>query len=198
MKNVLVTGGAGFIGSNFVRSLLAVRSDLHVITLYALTYNGSLENLWGLPSEDRHTFIQGDICDRELVEGLLRHHGIDTLVHFAAENHVDRSILGPAPFVQTNLVGTFSLLEAAREVWGDDGGFAGRRFHHVSTDGVYGALGPDEPAFRETTLSTRVRPSRPQRPAAITWPAPISTPMACRRRSPTAPITTGLTSSRRS
>jgi dTDP-glucose 4,6-dehydratase len=151
MKNVLVTGGAGFIGSNFVRSLLAVRPDLHVITLDALTYAGSLENLRGLPCEDRHTFVQGDICDRELVEGLLRQHGIDTLVHFAAESHVDRSILGPAPFVQTNLVGTFSLLEVARHVWGDDRGFAGRRFHHVSTDEVYGALGPDEPAFRETT-----------------------------------------------
>ncbi len=149
MKNVLVTGGAGFIGSNFVRYLLAAAPDVRVITLDALTYAGSLENLRGLPDESRHTFVRGDICDGNLVERLLREHEIDTVVHFAAESHVDRSILGPAPFIQTNVVGTFTLLEAARAVW--KGNFDGKRFHHVSTDEVFGSLGPDDPPFCETT-----------------------------------------------
>jgi dTDP-glucose 4,6-dehydratase len=149
MKNVLVTGGAGFIGSNFVRYLLAAAPDVQVVTLDALTYAGSLENLRGLPDESRHTFVHGDICDSSLVERLLREQEIDTLVHFAAESHVDRSILGPAPFIQTNVVGTFTLLEAARVVW--KGNFDGKRFHHVSTDEVFGSLGPDDPPFCETT-----------------------------------------------
>jgi dTDP-glucose 4,6-dehydratase len=151
MKTVLVTGAAGFIGSNFVRFLLTARPDLRVVSLDALTYAGSLENLKDLPGGERHIFVQGDICDREGVEKLLREQEVEALVHFAAESHVDRSILGPAPFVQTNLVGTFNLLEAARQVWGGTGGFEGRRFHHVSTDEVYGSLGPDDPAFRETS-----------------------------------------------
>jgi dTDP-glucose 4,6-dehydratase len=149
MKNVLVTGGAGFIGSNFVRYLLTVAPDVQVITLDALTYAGSLENLRGLPDESRHTFVHGDICDGGLVERLLREQKIDTLVHFAAESHVDRSILGPAPFIQTNVVGTFTLLEAARAAW--KGNFDGKRFHHVSTDEVFGSLGPEDPPFCETT-----------------------------------------------
>jgi dTDP-glucose 4,6-dehydratase len=149
MKNVLVTGGAGFIGSNFVRYLLTVAPNVQVVTLDALTYAGSLENLHGLPDENRHTFIRGDICDGGLVERILHEHEIDTLVHFAAESHVDRSILGPAPFIQTNVVGTFTLLEAVRAVW--KGNFDGKRFHHVSTDEVFGSLGPDDPPFCETT-----------------------------------------------
>jgi dTDP-glucose 4,6-dehydratase len=153
MKNVLVTGGAGFIGSNFVRYLLRTEPDVRVVTLDALTYAGSLENLKDLPDPDRHTFVHGDICDRDGVEAVLREHAIDTLVHFAAETHVDRSILGPAPFVQTNVVGTFTLLEAAKNAWaaGAGTGSGERRFHHVSTDEVYGSLGPSDPAFRETT-----------------------------------------------
>ncbi|KAF0107593.1 MAG: dTDP-glucose 4 6-dehydratase [Anaerolineaceae bacterium] len=149
MKNILITGGAGFIGSNFVRHLLRLAPDLNLVTLDALTYAGSLENLRGLPDEARHTFVQGDICDAALVERILREHQVDTIVHFAAESHVDRSILGPAPFVQTNIVGTFTLLEAARQAW--DGKFEGKRFHHVSTDEVFGSLGPGDPAFEETT-----------------------------------------------
>ncbi|MBM3151253.1 MAG: dTDP-glucose 4,6-dehydratase [Chloroflexi bacterium] len=151
MQNILVTGGAGFIGSNFVRHILRAGADLRVVTLDALTYAGSLENLKDLPHPEKHAFVQGDICDRTLVENTLDQHKIDTIVHFAAESHVDRSILGPGPFVQTNLVGTFTLLESARLVWGESGGFDGRRFHHVSTDEVFGSLGPGDPAFREVT-----------------------------------------------
>ena len=156
MKNFLVTGGAGFIGSNFVRYLLDTDSASLVINLDALTYAGSLENLKGLTNPERHIFINGDICDRELVDKLLQDHQIDMIVHFAAETHVDRSILGPEQFIQTNIVGTFTLLEAARDYW------LGRtkpkdnlnekvRFHHVSTDEVYGSLSPYEPAFSEKT-----------------------------------------------
>lgn len=151
MENILVTGGAGFIGSNLVRALLEAAPGLRIVTLDALTYAGSLENLADLPDPARHTFVRGDICDRALVDDLLQEQHIDTIVHCAAESHVDRSILEPAPFVQTNLVGTFTLLEAARQAWEQSGGFAGRRFHHVSTDEVYGTLAPGDPPFRETT-----------------------------------------------
>lgn len=160
LKNVLVTGGAGFIGSNFVHYLLSEEPGLRVVNLDGLTYAGSLENLVGLPDPGRHTFVEGDIGDRELIERLLREHSIDTVVHFAAESHVDRSIHGPAPFVDTNVKGTFALLEAARRVWLEDGhqDANGLRFLHVSTDEVYGSLSPDGPAFRETD---RYRPSSP-------------------------------------
>jgi dTDP-glucose 4,6-dehydratase len=153
MQNVLVTGGAGFIGSNFVRYLLKVEPDIKVLNLDALTYAGSLENLNDLPGEERHAIIIGDITDRVLVDDLLRQHLIDTIVHFAAETHVDRSILGPAQFIHTNVVGTFTLLEAARQYWLEEKGIRGRetRFHHVSTDEVYGTLEPDAPAFSEST-----------------------------------------------
>ena len=150
-RNVLVTGGAGFIGCNFIRHLLATDPAIRIITLDLLTYAGSLDNLRELPDPARHRFVQGDICDRPLVDRLLREHAIDTVAHFAAESHVDRSITGPAAFVQTNLVGTFTLLEAARAAW-LDGKTADRcRFHHISTDEVYGTLKRDDPPFRETT-----------------------------------------------
>ena len=151
MKNILVTGGAGFIGSNFVRHLLRKRPDVHIVTLDALTYAGSLENLNGLNSPERHAFVHGNICDGGLVTGILRQNQIDTIVHFAAESHVDRSILRPAPFIQTNVVGTFTMLESSRLVWSENGGFGECRFHHVSTDEVFGSLGPADPPFRETT-----------------------------------------------
>ncbi|MDO9303334.1 MAG: dTDP-glucose 4,6-dehydratase [Anaerolineales bacterium] len=153
MKNVLVTGGAGFIGSNFVRYLLEVDQQVQIVNLDALTYAGSLENLKDLPNAERHIFVQGDICNRDLARNLLRQHQIDTIVHFAAETHVDRSILGPEPFIQTNVVGAFNLLETARQVWLVEKSLPLEqvRFHHVSTDEVYGTLNPDDPAFSETT-----------------------------------------------
>jgi dTDP-glucose 4,6-dehydratase len=151
-RNVLVTGGAGFIGCNFVRYLLETDPDARIVDLDLLTYAGSLDNLEHLPDPSRHEFVHGDICDQALVERLMREHDIDTVVHFAADSHVDRSIEAPAPFIQTNVVGTFHLLEAARACWlGDGGDGSRRRFHHVSTDEVYGQLGQTDPAFTEAT-----------------------------------------------
>ncbi len=153
MNNVLVTGGAGFIGSNFVRYLLDIEPGVRIVNLDALTYAGSLENLKDLPDAARHIFVEGNICDRPLVDSLLHRYDIDTIVHFAAESHVDRSILGPMPFVQTNVVGTATLLEAARQYWLAEQALPGveTRFHHISTDEVFGSLGPDDPPFSETT-----------------------------------------------
>lgn len=153
MQNVLVTGGAGFIGSNFVRYLLNTEARVRIINLDALTYAGSLENLQNLPAPERYEFVKGNISDRDLVDGILRKFDIDTIVHFAAESHVDRSILGPQAFVQTNIVGTFTLLEAARQFWINEKVSSSKRarFHHVSTDEVFGSLGPNDPSFSETT-----------------------------------------------
>ncbi len=155
MQNVLVTGGAGFIGSNFVRYLLKTEPEVRIANLDALTYAGSLENLRDLPDPDRHTFVHGNITDRALIDELLAKHTIDTIVHFAAESHVDRSILGPEQFIQTNIVGTFTLLEAARRYWLENVPGAPSidqvRFHHVSTDEVYGTLAPGDPAWTEDT-----------------------------------------------
>jgi dTDP-glucose 4,6-dehydratase len=152
-NRILVTGGAGFIGSNFVRNTLSTWPEVFILNLDLLTYAGSLENLKGLLSQDRYEFVKGDICDQALVEDLLRRHKIDSVIHFAAESHVDRSILGPAAFVHTNINGTFSLLEAVRKVWlveaRSDAGTV--RFHHISTDEVFGSLAADAPAFEETT-----------------------------------------------
>jgi len=152
-SRILVTGGAGFIGSNFVRYVMRTQPDVFIVNLDLLTYAGSLENLKELPSLDRYEFIKGDICDQALVEDLLRRYKIDAVVHFAAESHVDRSILGPAAFVQTNIFGTFSLLEATRKVWLDENKADAKtvRFHHISTDEVFGSLTADAPAFEETT-----------------------------------------------
>lgn len=124
---------------------------MHVTTLDALTYAGSLENLGAVIDDPRHDFVKGDITDRELVDELIRRRPIDTIVHFAAESHVDRSIAGPAAFIETNLVGTFTLLEAARDAWLSAGKASNVRFHHVSTDEVFGSLGENDPPFNEKT-----------------------------------------------
>ena len=145
---LLVTGGAGFIGSNFVLSTIEKTGET-IINLDKLTYAGNLRNLDQLRADPRHVFVQGDICDRSLVKRLLAEHRPRAVVHFAAESHVDRSISGPADFVQTNVVGTFCLLEEAKAYWKTaDDGF---RFLHVSTDEVYGTLGSDDPPFTEAT-----------------------------------------------
>ncbi|GAA3030709.1 dTDP-glucose 4,6-dehydratase [Microbacterium dextranolyticum] len=147
MERLLVTGGAGFIGSNFVHYVLA-NTDSSVTVLDKLTYAGTLDSLQGLPA-DRFTFVHGDICDAELVSRLFREH--DSVVHYAAESHNDNSLTSPEPFVQTNLVGTYTLLEAARAT--------GVRYHHISTDEVYGDLELDDPA--RFTESTPYNPSSP-------------------------------------
>jgi dTDP-glucose 4,6-dehydratase len=156
---ILTTGGAGFIGSNFVLDWLA-GSDEPVLNLDKLTYAGNLENLASLRGDPRHVFVQGDVGDLALVRRLLQEHRPRAVVNLAAESHVDRSIHGPEDFIQTNIVGTFHLLEAVREYWdglvpADQAAF---RFLHVSTDEVYGSLGQDDPAFRETN---RYEPNSP-------------------------------------
>ncbi len=152
-RNVLITGGAGFIGCHFIRHLLQVDTHVRIVNLDLLTYAGSLNNLDALPAPERHEIIQGTICDRPLIDRLLRQHEIDTIVHFAAESHVDRSITGPAEFIETNVVGTFTLLESARDFWLQDPAWDADkcRFHHISTDEVYGSLDTDEPPFCEST-----------------------------------------------
>ncbi|NLG98078.1 MAG: dTDP-glucose 4,6-dehydratase [Chloroflexi bacterium] len=153
MKTVLVTGGAGFIGSNFIHYLLRIEPQVHIINLDKLTYAGNLDNLNDLPDPTRHTFVHGDICDKGLVAELFRRYSIETVIHFAAETHVDRSIDSPEPFIQSNIVGTFTLLEAARQAWLVEKTVPVEQahFHHVSTDEVFGTLRPEDPAFSETT-----------------------------------------------
>jgi dTDP-glucose 4,6-dehydratase len=151
MNTILVTGGAGFIGGNFVLQTLA-ETDTRIINLDRLTYAGNLDTLASVREHPRHVFVQGDIGDRELIAGLLREHAVDAVINFAAESHVDRSIDGPAAFIETNIVGTFNLLDCARAYWNGLEAAAkdAFRFLHVSTDEVYGSLGPTG-AFTETT-----------------------------------------------
>jgi len=153
VKNVLVTGGAGFIGSNFIRHILSAEKDIQVVNLDALTYAGSLENLRDVERDTRYSFVRGSINDLPLVEHLLLERRVDTVVHFAAESHVDRSILGPRPFMKTNIIGTFSMLEAVRKTWLEQKimPLADMRFHHISTDEVFGSLALAAPAWTEGT-----------------------------------------------
>jgi dTDP-glucose 4,6-dehydratase len=146
MRRILVTGGAGFIGSNFVRMVLSERPDCFVVNLDKLTYAGNLENLAGLIDHPNHKFVKGDICDGALVEQIIADHNVDAIVNFAAESHVDRSITGPKAFVETNVTGTLTLLEAARDKKLE-------RFIQVSTDEVYGALGPQGKFTEQTPLA---------------------------------------------
>jgi dTDP-glucose 4,6-dehydratase len=152
MHRLLVTGGAGFIGANFVRYWSKRYPDDRIIVLDALTYAGNQANLAGMPANPSYRFVHGDIGDPALVKQLLVDERLDRIVHFAAESHVDRSIHEPDAFIQTNVVGTHTLLQCARAVWLDgDAAPASHRFHHVSTDEVYGTLGADDPAFTEST-----------------------------------------------
>jgi dTDP-glucose 4,6-dehydratase len=148
---LLITGGAGFIGANFVRYWLGAHPEDRVVVLDALTYAGNPASLPAVRANPKLRFVRGDICDTALVESLLHDEQLDTVVHFAAESHVDRSIEGPDAFIHTNIVGTHSLLKAARRVWLAQRHAPVHRFHHVSTDEVFGSLGPDEPAFCEST-----------------------------------------------
>ena len=155
MKTILVTGGAGFIGANFVPYFLNKYEDYHIVNLDKLTYAGNLENLLELENNDRYTFVQGDICNRELIAYLFKTYDIGGVIHFAAESHVDNSIKDPESFVRTNVFGTFNLLDVAREYWMEapfkfKEGYEDCRFHHVSTDEVYGTLG-ETGLFEETT-----------------------------------------------
>jgi dTDP-glucose 4,6-dehydratase len=150
-RNLLITGGAGFIGANFVRHWLAQPGNGRVVVFDALTYAGNIESLAGLESNPRYVFVKGDICDESTVRALLEQQLIDTVVHFAAESHVDRSILGPDDFIRTNIVGTHAMLKAAKSLWVDRKTVPVHRFHHVSTDEVYGSLGPQDPPFHEDT-----------------------------------------------
>ncbi len=156
MKKLLVTGGAGFIGSNFVHYWMASYPQDKIVVLDAVTYAGNIESLNPVKDNANFTFCQGNICDTPLVETIIKEHHIDTIVHFAAESHVDRSIDGPDAFIETNIIGTHSLLKAAKKLWIDAPKTKGEqplphRFHHVSTDEVYGDLGPQDPAFTEDT-----------------------------------------------
>ena len=155
MKNILVTGGAGFIGANFVPYFIENNSDYHLVNLDLLTYAGNLENVSEVENHPRYTFVQGDICDRNFVEDLFQKFQFHDVIHFAAESHVDNSISGPEAFIKTNVLGTFNLLDTARKLWMSDPnqynvGFENSRFHHVSTDEVYGTLG-ETGLFEETT-----------------------------------------------
>lgn len=154
-ETILVTGGAGFIGSNFIPYYMEKHSEDKIVNLDKLTYAGNLDNLSEVADSPNYTFIQGDICDERLVNDLFGQYDFTGVIHFAAESHVDNSIKGPRAFINTNLVGTFNLLEAARQHWFDapfapKAGHKNRRFHHISTDEVYGTLGA-EGFFKETT-----------------------------------------------
>lgn len=179
MQMVLVTGGAGFIGSHFLRALQRQNKGIHWVNCDALTYAGRRENVAELESDPRYSFVQADVCDIQAMRALFDRHDIDTVVHFAAESHVDRSIDDPQPFLRTNVMGTACLLEAARRAWatGTDTYRPGVRFLYISTDEVYGNLLQVTQPFRETSAEARMLPARR---AQISSCRRITPPMACR------------------
>ena len=165
LKAILVTGGAGFIGSNFVPYFAEKYPEYHVINLDKLTYAGNLDNVKECENMPNYTFVQGDICDRALIEKLFKEYDIRGVIHFAAESHVDNSIKNPMAFIQTNIEGTFTLVDVAYHHWMDapnkvKAGYEECRFHHISTDEVYGALGA-EGYFTETTPYAPNSPTEP-------------------------------------
>lgn len=150
-RTLLITGGAGFIGSHVVRLFVKKYPQYSIINLDKLTYAGNLGNLRDIENAPNYSFVRGDICDLDFLRALFREKKIDGVIHLAAESHVDRSIRDPFSFAQTNVLGTMSLLQAAREAWAEDTSDTPKRFHHISTDEVFGALSMDDPAFCETT-----------------------------------------------
>lgn len=195
---IVVTGGAGFIGSAVIRQYIN-DTDHEVINLDALTYAGNLESLKNVDSSPRYHFEQADIRDIAAIQAVFDKYQPDAIMHLAAESHVDRSIDGPADFILTNIVGTYNLLDVAKRYWSSLQGEkkAAFRFHHVSTDEVYGDLEATG-FFTEETPTTPVRRTPLVRPHPTTWYVPGIAPTACRWWSPTAPITTAATSSRKS
>ncbi len=189
---VLVTGGCGFIGANFIRWMLPRDPAVRIVNVDALTYSGNPANLVEVEAEHatRYRFVHGDIADADLVSRVLAEEAVDTIVHLAAESHVDRSIESPDAFVHSNVLGTYVLLAAARAAWR---GRQDVRFHHVSTDEVFGSLGLTG-YFSETTAYDPSSPYRPRRRHPITWCAPGIEPSACRSRFRTARTTTDRTS----
>jgi dTDP-glucose 4,6-dehydratase len=152
-KNILITGGAGFIGSHVVRRFVTHYPNYNIINFDALTYAGNLENIKDIDKKENYVFIKGNICDAELVEKVMNEYQIDTIIHLAAESHVDRSITDPLAFVNTNVIGTATLLNAAKQYW--DGHYEGKLFYHVSTDEVYGSLGETGFFYEDTSYDPR-------------------------------------------
>ncbi len=172
MKRYLITGCAGFIGSNFVYYMLNKYENILLVNLDKLTYAGNLENLKGVEGDSRHVFVQGDICDRELVSSLFEKYDFDYVINFAAESHVDRSITNPEIFVETNVLGTVNLLQCAKNAWYKDGQWTqGKKYLQVSTDEVYGA-------WARRATSWKPRPCAPTAPIPPARPAPICSCMA--------------------
>ena len=204
MKSILITGGAGFIGSHVVRLFVTRYPDCRIVNLDKLTYAGNLENLRDVEQRPNYTFVRGDICDFETVVSLMRRHEVEGIIHLAAESHVDRSIRDPFTFARTNVLGTLTLLEAARRCWEErPEGYAGKLFYHISTDEVYGALELTRPEgvaspftttassaehhlaygeefFERPPAMRRTAPIRPRKPRATTSCGPTTTPTACR------------------
>ena len=189
----LITGGAGFIGSAVVRTLVT-ETDHEVLNFDRLTYAGNLESLLSIQNSKRYEFVRADICDRAAIDSVLRRFQPDIVMHLAAESHVDRSIDRPDDFLQTNVVGTYQLLEAARAYWSElsDPKKAAFRFHHVSTDEVYGDLGGTSDFFTERTRYAPARLTPQLKPVQTTWSEPGVVLLGCRLSLPIALITTAL------
>lgn len=201
MRTYLVTGGAGFIGSNYIHYMFRkYDNEIRIINVDALTYAGNLENLKDLEERENYTFVKANICDKEAIEKIFAENDIDRVVHFAAESHVDRSIRNPEIFVQTNVLGTAVMLNCAKAAWENpDGSFKeGKKFLHVSTDEVYGSLENEGEYFTRQLLMRLTAPIPRVRPARTCWLNPIWIPIISRRTLPTVPTITALISFRRS
>ena len=199
-EKYLITGCAGFIGSNFVHYMLKKYPEILLVNLDKLTYAGNLENLKDVEGDPRHVFVQGDICDKELVESLFAKYDFDYVINFAAESHVDRSIKNPEIFVQSNVMGTVNLLQRAKEAWYDADAKTwkeGKKYLQVSTDEVYGALGA-EGFFMETTPLCPHSPYSSSKASADMFVMAFHDPTVCPSTLPAAPTTTAPTSSPRS